>query len=427
MKKVNDDPQKTYNKTPNQDSDFELWPEPEKPVRRESSLEPEPELVWHVENTPEPPDVENQEVDAGKKTETQVENSQNISKKRRTREKLQDDYEKVKETKKRDEPKSDDFQIQMWEDAIEDESREKSKKQRQNVKEETPPKKKFGFFKKKKNKHRKKSKKTDSVVQIQRTPEEERKYRRGIRKKNKRKRILKSMLSLLVILAIICGLIYGGYTAIKEGLFNVGAIEVVGNEIIDSEAVIAASEIQIGESIFLVDLNKANYNISKLVDLEKIEISKIMPNKVLITIKESSPLCAINFNGQMTYITREGTLIENGEYLRKTDIPVVFGIESVSVPEIGKKIEVNPSWRFQTVINILTDLENHGNLSKISEIRMTENNTYEIVTKNGTILVVWDEKNFVENANYIQNVLDENISNMIINLTSGTKPVVKAR
>jgi cell division protein FtsQ len=78
-------------------------------------------------------------------------------------------------------------------------------------------------------------------------------------------------------------------------------------------------------------------------------------------------------------------------------------------------------------MNILRDLKKDSNLEKISEVRMTEVNTYEIVTKNGTVFILWDYNNYIDNKAYIQNNLDKNTSNMIINLAVGTKPVIKPR
>jgi len=259
------------------------------------------------------------------------------------------------------------------------------------------------------------------------TREALREQRRNIRKKNKRKRIIRRSIAILIVLVIMGGLSFGAFKANELGLFNVAKIEVVGNEIIDAQTVIDTSGIQINENIFLVDLNRANYQIKSLLNLDKLEITKIMPNKILIRMVEATPICAINFDGKVTYISREGKLIKNGDTLRKTDIPIVFGCDSVTISDIGRKVNVEPYWRFDTVMNILKNLQDNGNLNKISEVRMTDNNTYEIVTKNGTILIVWDYNNFVENQNYIQNTLDQNMSNMIINLTAGTKAVVKPR
>ncbi|WP_296557765.1 FtsQ-type POTRA domain-containing protein [uncultured Acetobacterium sp.] len=277
---------------------------------------------------------------------------------------------------------------------------------------------------KKKNPIEKKIKKPQNLVP---TKQELREQRRRQRKANKRKRIMKALISTLVVLGI-CGVVgFGVYQAVNLGIFNVAEIEVVGNEIVDTETVIEASGINVGESIFLIDINQANYNINALMNLDELEISKIMPSKILIRMIESVPICAVNYDNKVYYITEDKKLIEDGEYLRKTDIPLIFGSDAVTITEIGKEVVVEPYWRFDTIMNILRDLKNDNNLEKISEVRMTEVNTYEIVTKNGTIFILWDYDNYIDNKAYIQNNLDKNTSNMIINLAVGTKPVIKPR
>ena len=280
----------------------------------------------------------------------------------------------------------------------------------------------------------KRSKKKKTKEKVKHKPQahelskhELREERRRQRKVNKRKRIIKGLVTILIILGVIGLVSFGAYQAVKLGVFNVSEIEVVGNEIIDAQTVIDASGISVGESIFLVDINKANYNINALMNLKDLEISKIMPNKILIRMVESTPICAVNFDNKVYYLTENKELIEDGEYLRKTDIPLVFGSDAVTISEIGKEVVVEPYWRFDTVMNILKDLRDDGNLGKVSEVRMTNVNTYEIVTKNGTIFVLWDYSNYHDNKAYIQTNLDKNTSNMIINLAAGSKPVIKAR
>ena len=259
------------------------------------------------------------------------------------------------------------------------------------------------------------------------TRQELREQRRRQRKANKRKRIMKGLMTILIILGIIGVISFGAYQAVNLGTFNVAEIEVVGNEIVDTQTVVDASGISVGESIFLIDINQANYNINALMNLDELEISKIMPNKILIRMVESVPICAVNYDNKVYYLTEDKKLIEAGEDLRKTDIPVIFGSDAVTMAEIGKEVVVEPYWRFDTVMNILKDLKNDGNLAKISEMRMTDVNTYEIVTKNGTVFILWDYNNYIENKVYIQTNLDKNTSNMIINLAAGTKPVIKPR
>lgn len=280
---------------------------------------------------------------------------------------------------------------------------------------------------KRSKKKRPKEKSKEKPLPRELTRQELREQRRRQRKINKRKRIIKGLVTILIILGVIGVISFGSYQAMKLGVFNVVEIEVVGNEIIDAQTVIEASGISIGESIFLVDVNQANYNINALMNLNELEISKIMPNKVLIRMVESTPICAVNFDNKVYYLTEDKKLIEDGEYLRKTDIPLIFGSDVVTISEIGKEVVVEPYWRFDTIMNILKDLKNDGNLGKISEVRMTDVNTYEIVTKNGSIFILWDYNNYHDNKAYIQNNLDKNTSNMIINLAAGPKPVIKAR
>lgn len=257
--------------------------------------------------------------------------------------------------------------------------------------------------------------------------QELREQRRRQRKVNKRKRLMKGLVTILIILGVIGAISFGVYQAVNLGIFNVTEIEVVGNEIVDVQSVVEASGINVGESIFLIDVNQANYNINALMNLDELEISKIMPNKILIRMVESVPICAVNYDNKVYYLTEDKRLIEDGEYLRKTDIPLIFGSDAVTISEIGKEVAVEPYWRFDTVMNILKDLKNDGNLGKISEVRMTDVNTYEIVTKNGTVFILWDYNNYLENKAYIQTNLDKNTSNMVINLAAGTKPVIKPR
>ncbi|WP_303868982.1 cell division protein FtsQ/DivIB [Acetobacterium wieringae] len=280
-------------------------------------------------------------------------------------------------------------------------------------------------------KRSKKKKPKDKIINkpqnYEPTKQELREQRRRQRKANKRKRIMKGLITILVILGVIGAISFGAYQAVNLGIFNIAEIEVVGNEIIDTETVVKASGINVGESIFLIDVNQANYNINSLMNLDELEISKIMPNKILIRMVESVPICAVNYDNKVYYLTEDKKLIEDGEYLRKTDIPLVFGSDAVSISEIGKEVVVEPYWRFDTVMNILKDLKSDGNLAKISEVRMTDVNTYEIVTKNGTVIILWDYDNYMDNKPYIQTNLDKNTSNMIINLAAGTKPVIKPR
>jgi cell division protein FtsQ len=270
-------------------------------------------------------------------------------------------------------------------------------------------------------------KKADKSLVKPLSRDERKKQKRKELKSRKRKRIARWLLTTLIVLGVIGAFIFGFIQAMRLGVFDIAEIEVVGNEIVDTDAVIAASSINLGDSIFFVDLNQANYNINEIMGLDELEISKIFPNKILIRMVEKDPIGVINFDNNLYYLDEDGDLIENSEYLRKTDIPIIYGVNSVTADAIGRSVEVDPYWRFNIVLRILNELNAQGFLAKISEIRITADNTYEILTKNGTIFTVWDYDNFIENEAYINTNLNKNTSNMSINLTTGNQPIVKTR
>lgn len=79
-------------------------------------------------------------------------------------------------------------------------------------------------------------------------------------------------------------------------------------------------------------------------------------------------------------------------------------------------------------MEILKTFQNDGNLAKISEVGITENNTYRIITKNNVVMTVSDLDNFKGSYDYINTVFAENKSNLDINLTTGgNKPILKPR
>lgn len=280
---------------------------------------------------------------------------------------------------------------------------------------------------KKIKKIRPKAKKKKVLEPVELSKEELKVLKRKQRKKKKRRRIVKGLMTFLIIVGLIGTVVLGFYQAMKQGYFNIVEIEVVGNEIIEEKDVVAAAGIKMGDSIFFTDLNQANYNINELLGLSQLEISKIFPNKILIRMVESTPICVVNFNDELYYLDRSQKLIENSSYLRKTNIPIIFGVENVTIKEIGRKLDIEPAWRFDIIMYILKELDSRGNLEKISEIRLTSDNNYEIVTKNGSVITVWDLDNFLANEAYITAVLDQNTSNMNINVTTGDKPVIKPR
>lgn len=251
--------------------------------------------------------------------------------------------------------------------------------------------------------------------------------RRKLRKRKKALRISRGLSIVLIVGSFILVIGYIAYISLTTGTFNIETIEVNGNEILTDEKIIEASEIDIGQNIFLLDTNEARFNISKILSANEIYIQKVLPNKIIISIEENSPLAVINYNKNLNYIDDKGVLMEVSEELGNNDTPLITGFESYEIKNIGEPIVVKPEYKFQQIVDMLKLFESNDLLNKLSQISLAEDNSYKIISKNGVVFTVKDFSNLKEFFDYVSTVIENGESNLDINLTSGDNPIRRPR
>ncbi len=232
---------------------------------------------------------------------------------------------------------------------------------------------------------------------------------------------------MLLILAAIAAAGFALARVFNSGYFDVKEISVSGAQIASEEEIKSASGIREGDNIFLLNLNQARAGINALTSMTKVNITRVMPDKVEITVQETQPLFIINCSGTYCYFNEHSVLLESGTELRRDDVPLVTGFEAFSVPQRGQSVAIQPDWKFDYVLRMLKSFKNAGMLGKLSEIDLTSSNTYRIITKSGLVFTVKDYSNFHEYFGYISSVIDNGESNQDINLTTGSNPVKKPR
>lgn len=251
--------------------------------------------------------------------------------------------------------------------------------------------------------------------------------RKKLRKKRKLFRITKRVTLFFIFITFFSVIGYVAYISITTGTFNIENIEVNGTEILTEEQIIEASDIEIGENIFLLDLNAVRYNINKVVSAKEIYIQKVLPNKIIISIEEKQPLGVIAYDDKNYYIDSDAQLMEITDELGKDDTPIITGFNSYEFHGIGEVVEADPEYKFLQIIDILKLFNQNNLLSSLSQISITDTNNYRIITKNGIVFTVKDFINFQEYFNYISTVIENGEINQDINLVSGNTPIKKAR
>ena len=99
----------------------------------------------------------------------------------------------------------------------------------------------------------------------------------------------RSLLQPLIFLLICAALVLG-----MSVFFRVAKVEVVGNSIYTAEEVVEASGIGTGDNLFFINRFAAASRIfSKLPYVDKAKVTRALPNRVTITIQESSAMAYV--------------------------------------------------------------------------------------------------------------------------------------
>jgi len=129
-----------------------------------------------------------------------------------------------------------------------------------------------------------------------------------------------------------------------SSLFNITAIEVYGNNKIDTDALISATKIQIGSNgfekvgnsfrnyFFFRYGNEENSILNSFPYAKKAKVMFCLPNTVRISVEERIPMFFVNHNGLYILLDEEGYVLEESDKPYKS---VIF-VEGVSFKSYKK-------------------------------------------------------------------------------------------
>jgi len=150
-------------------------------------------------------------------------------------------------------------------------------------------------------KYRRKRKYVSPEATEQKIKRQPKHYKRRIRIK-KGKRVFS--LCLFVVLFVAAIMVF-------TPVFNIDKIEVKGNSKVPTEEIIQTGRIFEGDNIWLFQKGRAEKRIGEIPYVDTVEISRAMPSKVKVTVKESKPYGYVQ-TGKKRYllVDRSGKILE---------------------------------------------------------------------------------------------------------------------
>ncbi len=221
------------------------------------------------------------------------------------------------------------------------------------------------------------------------------------KKKKRIKRIIKWT-------TLICILVGGIAFALISPIFNIQEIQVVGNNIVQSDTIISLSELSKNQNIFkFIDL-QIERKIEEHPYVQNAEVKRIFPNTVQIQIEERQRNFNIEFMNEYAYIDNQGYILEISD--NKLDIPVIQGVTtSQETISPGNRLENSDLEKLETIIQLMAIWKENNIEQTINSIDITDKNEINIyIEEEKKTIYLGDETNLNNKVLWVQAIMNDN-------------------
>lgn len=186
--------------------------------------------------------------------------------------------------------------------------------------------------------------------------------------------------------------------------FKIARIEVAGDEIYNAEQIIEASEITVGENMFLTPTKKAAAAIEKVLPyVEKAEIKRSLSCTVTIQVTKATAVAAIMDGESYILLNSTGKVLEDGVVTLSEDILVLeAGTVVTAVP--GEQIVFENETAARDYTAVLSTLQN-GEVTGITQLDVRNRLQIEAVYQNRIALKLGEVTGIAEKIDFIKTTL----------------------
>lgn len=194
---------------------------------------------------------------------------------------------------------------------------------------------------------------------------DERRYAKQTVTKKRRKKRKKNYILYYITLFVF--ILVAGIILSLTVFFNIDSIEVEGTSKYSVEEIITRSGLQTGDNLFRISTGAASEKIiTGLEYIDKVEIKKSFPNKLIIVVTEAKPVMSLWGETGYYLVSNAGRILESGLQEPKEGTSIVTGIDLAGYKN-GDFIEDSTSDEMETLRTIYS-VCNEMNLTGLTRI-----------------------------------------------------------
>ena len=190
------------------------------------------------------------------------------------------------------------------------------------------------------------------------------------RHSNRRRRGSFGFLYKLLSVLVVCGCIVAALTL----FFRVTTVKVTGQQRYTDEEVLAASGIEVGDNLLLLNKYDAARSIhDALPYIEQIRIDRTLPSTLTIEVRECSHPLAVVQDGSAWIVSSSGRIVDQKAEDAAENGGIISGCQLLS-PSVGTQIALSTEYASQqeSLLALMAALEAAGMMDRVDGIRLDD-------------------------------------------------------
>lgn len=207
----------------------------------------------------------------------------------------------------------------------------------------------------------------------------------------------------VLIIALIASFIF----FMMSPLFNVVEVNVIHNQKITSDTILSLSEIQLGENIYKTSSNKIEKNIKQNAYIESVTVSRKLPNKIELLIKERETTYMLEYANSYAYINNQGYILEITQ--QKAEVPILVGFTTTEEEiKVGGRIKEGDLEQLAVVLKIMESANGNSIEPLITKIDVAHKQNYMLLLEEKKKTVyLGDASNLSNRMLYIKAMIEK--------------------
>ena len=185
---------------------------------------------------------------------------------------------------------------------------------------------------------------------------------------------------------------------------SIEEVIIKGNDYLSKDEIFSKSQIQLGENIFKLDLKESIDSLEQEPRIKEVEIKRVIPNKIIISLKERKAAAIVRIGEEYFSSTKEGIVLSKIDRSEERfGLPLVLGLEidKIKIGEIIDKSEFRAALESINSIEVILP-------KKFCQVQILSPDDFMICNKDDTLKVRVNRPEVIINKeNLLREALDK--------------------